>query len=532
LVRANKKVAEGFEKENGKNPITFQISQVGGNEGRGISGAENKDKDLLGSFTVELIDADLRPYSSFTYLAALQDEVNKSPLLETISFRRWGSGPGGDGISINLAASDTKNLKEASEQLKASLSPYEEISALEDTQGYDKTEYVITLTDRGKKLGFTIDSIGRQLSDRLNGIESLTFLKGNKTGKIVIELAKEDLKGDFIYNAKVRSNSGHYGSLSDIVKIKAQYGFSSVTREDGQKIITVTGQLSEEDAEQAELVKDRITNEILPAIEEGFGVVSSVTGLAEQERRFLDEALISFVLCVLGIYLTLAWVFASWSRPMVIMLIIPFGLIGALWGHFVYGIALSMFSIIGLIGMTGIIINDSIVLISTFNEHKKKMDNIGAIIKATCDRLRPILLTTLTTVFGLAPLLFEQSRDAQFLKPTVITLVFGLGFGMLILLIIVPVFIAVQHDIYKYYKSFTRLVVSGRLNRQNGWKNLIYFSVFISGALVLIFTQILFPFEYFFIFFTAFVCIGLFYIWYVFMKQFQGGVFSFRKPTL
>ena len=136
LERANKKVSEEFEKENGRNPITFQISQVGGNEGRGIAGVENKDKDLLGSFTIELIDADLRPYSSFTYLAALQDEVNKSPLLETISFRRWGSGPGGDGISINLAASDTKNLKEAAEQLKASLAPYEEISALEDTQGY------------------------------------------------------------------------------------------------------------------------------------------------------------------------------------------------------------------------------------------------------------------------------------------------------------------------------------------------------------------------------------------------------------
>jgi len=529
LERANRKVAEGFEKENGRNPITFQISQVGGNEGRGISGAENKDKDLLGSFTVELIDADLRPYSSFTYLAALQDEVNKSPLLETISFRRWGSGPGGDGISINLAASDTKNLKEAAEQLKASLASYQEISALEDTQGYDKTEYIITLTERGKKLGFTIDSVGRQLSDRLNGIETVTFLKGNKTGKIIMELAEQDLKGDFIYNAKVRSNSGHYGSLSDIVDINPQYGFSSVTREDGQKIITVTGQLSEEDAEQAELIKDRITNEILPAIEEGFGVISSVTGLAEQERRFLDEALIAFLLCVLGIYLTLAWVFASWSRPMVIMLIIPFGLIGALWGHYVYGIALSMFSIIGLIGMTGIIINDSIVLISTFNEYKKKIDTVGAIIKATCDRLRPILLTTLTTVFGLAPLLFEQSRDAQFLKPTVITLVFGLGFGMLILLIIVPVFIAVQHDLYKYYKSFTRFVISVRLNNKNGWKNLIYFLFFLSGVLAFIFAQILFSFEYFFIFFTAFVCVGLFYIWFAFMKRIQDKVFLFRK---
>ena len=116
-------------------------------------------------------------------------------------------------------------------------------------------------------------------------------MKGNKTGKIIIELSEENLNGDFIQNAKVRSNRGHYGSLSDIVEIKAQYGFSSVTREDGQKIITVTGQLSEEDAEQAEIVKDRIQNEILPSIEEEFGVISSLTGLAEQERRFLDDAL-------------------------------------------------------------------------------------------------------------------------------------------------------------------------------------------------------------------------------------------------
>ena len=160
------------------------------------------------------------------------------------------------------------------------------------------------------------------------------------------------------------------------------------------------------------------------------------------------------------------------------------------------------------------------------------MDNLGAITKATCDRLRPILLTTLTTVFGLAPLLFEQSRDAQFLKPTVITLVFGLGFGMVILLTIVPVFIAVQHDLYKYFKSFSRFVFSLRLNRQNGWKNLIYFSVFLLGVLALIFTQLLFSFEYFFFVFTTFVCVGLFYIWYVFMKQIQDGVFSFRRPTL
>ena len=152
-----------------------------------------------------------------------------------------------------------KTLKEAAEQLKASLSSYQEISALEDTQGYDKTEYIITLTNRGKKLGFTIDSVGRQLSDRLNGIETLTFLKGNKTGKIIIELSKKNLKGDFIQNAKVRSNRGHYGSLSDIVEIKGTVWIFICNQgrwaKDNNSHRTI---VSEEDAEQAEIVKDRI----------------------------------------------------------------------------------------------------------------------------------------------------------------------------------------------------------------------------------------------------------------------------------
>ena len=175
-------------------------------------------------------------------------------------------------------------------------------------------------------------------------------------------------------------------------------------------------------------------------------------------------------------------------------------------------------------------VNDGLILLSLLNDLPDK--RFPHLVKASISRFRPIILTTLTTVFGLAPLLFEQSRDAQFLKPTVITLVFGLGFGMLILLIIVPVFIAVQHDLYKQYKSFRRFVFSARLNAQNGWKNLIYVSVFFLGVLGLIFIQLLFSFDYFFIFFTAFVCFGLFYIWFAFMKQIQDRVFSIRKPTL
>ena len=138
------------------------------------------------------------------------------------------------------------------------------------------------------------------------------------------------------------------------------------------------------------------------------------------------------------------------------MLIIPFGLVGTIYGHNTWDVPMSMFSIIGLIGMTGIIINDSIVLVTTIDEYAEDRGLIPAIIDGTCDRLRPVILTSLTTILGLAPLLFETSRHAQFLRPTVITLTYGLGFGLLLVLLIVPSLIAVQSDIQKQVVAFRR----------------------------------------------------------------------------
>ena len=211
------------------------------------------------------------------------------------------------------------------------------------------------------------------------------------------------------------------------------------------------------------------------------------------------------------------------------MITIPFGLIGALWGHYVYEISLSMFSIIGLIGMTGIIINDAIVLISTYNMYNTKMDSLNAILVATVERLRPILLTTLTTVFGLAPLLFENSRDAQFLKPTVITLVFGLGFGMMILLILVPSLVAIQSDGFKLYKSFVRFIFGPKINGRNGWKNIVSFIGFLIGATVFIVFSIFYNSQILFTLFVVYVCLGLIALWVLWLYQVRSTQFFSKK---
>ena len=460
MIRAVNAVSLEYEKQYGQNPLKFSISQLGGNSGRGISGAKNKDPEMLGAVSVELIDADLRPYSSYALLGRIQDEIIRHPLLETLSFRNWTSGPGGDSLSIDLLGFEVENLKNASIYFQNQIINIPEITGLEDTQSYDKNELILQLTARGVALGFDIDNVGKQLYQQLNGIEAVSFPFRNRSSKIIIELPEDEIKADFLEKVNLVSPQGEYVRLSDIVSVISKFGFSSVSRENGLRKISITGEISEDNSARAIEITELIKSKILPDVKERYGIDINLSGLFKQERDFLNDALIGFLLCLIGIYLALAWVFASWTRPIVVMSIIPFGLIGTLWGHYLWGINLSMFSIIGLIGMTGIIINDSIVLVSTIDEYSKNRGLKPAIVDAICDRLRPVLLTTLTTVLGLTPLLFETSKDAQFLKPTIVTLVYGLGFGMLIVLFLVPSILLIQRDFADLVRSFKRIFLT------------------------------------------------------------------------
>ena len=456
MQRATDAVAERLAEEHGTNPLDYVIAEIGGNTGRALAGSENKEDYQLGSIAIELIGADLRPYSSFEFVAMLQEEVRQHPMAETVSFRGWRSGPGGDAIDVQLYGASADTLKDAAESLKQSLAQYPEVSALEDSLSYDKEEMILQLTPQGQALGFTIGELGSVLRARLNGIEAATYPDGPRTASIMVELPPGELTADFLDRTRMRAESGDYVALADIVTVQREAGFSSVRRENGLQLISVNGDLSEDDPARASLVMTELETVILPALEERFGVSSQLAGLSEQEDEFLTDARTGFLLCLLGIYLVLAWIFGSWTRPAVVMSIIPFGLIGAFYGHILWDVPLSMFSVVGLIGMTGIIINDSIVLVTTVDEYAAERGLFPAIVDGACDRLRAVMLTTLTTVLGLAPLLYESSQDAQFLKPTVITLVYGLGFGMVLVLMIVPALMAMQQDVARQVGALRR----------------------------------------------------------------------------
>ncbi|WP_108860712.1 efflux RND transporter permease subunit [Ruegeria sp. Alg231-54] len=456
LQRATEELGQIYEDRHGRNPIDYVLAEVGGSAGWGLAAADGKDADLLGGISIELIDADLRPYSSFEFVGELQDFVPRHPKVELLSFRGWRSGPGGDAIDVQFYGADVNTLKSASEDLQTELSKYPEVSALEDNLAYDKEEYILDLTAQGQSLGFRIETLGRVLRDRLNGIEAATFPDGPRSAEIRVELPEGELTADFLERTLMRTPDGVYVPLADIVSVERKSGFSTVRRENGLRVISVNGDISEDDPTRAAEIARAMGEEILPKIASERQVEWRMAGLSEQEDEFLSEARTGLILCLTGIYLVLAWVFASWTRPLVVMAIIPFGLVGAIWGHYLWEVPLSMFTVVGLLGMTGIIINDSIVLVTTIDDYQKERGLVPSIVEGTADRLRPVMLTTLTTVLGLTPLLYEGSQQAQFLKPTVITLVYGLGFGMLLVLLLVPALLAILNDLSRPMTAMRR----------------------------------------------------------------------------
>ncbi|MEM7269457.1 MAG: efflux RND transporter permease subunit, partial [Pseudomonadota bacterium] len=377
----------------------------------------------------------------------------RHPKLETLAMFGGRSGPGGDAISIEYTGTDPAVLKAAAEATKLALSDYPVISGLEDTMAYDKGELRLTLTPKGEALGLSTEQIGRSLRNRLSGVEAAEFLFNTRTATVEVSLPEEELTADYLQRAQIPLPHGGYATLAELVEVETSIGFAAIIREDGLPVITISGDVAEDDAAAADEATTALTEVIVPDILSRFDVQAEITGLAEQEREFLSDAQLGLYAVIIGIYLVLAWIFASWTRPFVIILAIPFGLVGTVWGHHWFGVPLSMFTVVGLIGMAGIIVNDSIVLVTTVDEYARRRALIPALIDGVTDRLRPVLLTTLTTVAGLTPLLYETSRQAQFLKPTVITLAFGLTFGLVMVLAVTPAFVAVQHDAARALRS-------------------------------------------------------------------------------
>lgn len=473
LERSLQAVNDRYTKQYGTPPVKLALAKVGGTTGRGLKIADAKEPSQLAGYEIELIEPGERPYSAAQFIADWEAEIRPAPLLETLALHDDRPAPGGDDIAIRLTGASDTVLKSAAEALKASLKRYRNVSGIEDDLAYGKPEYLAALTAKGEALGFTTQSVARGLHERLNGIEAVRLARGNGEIAVKVRPPASEMGPAFLHQASLPIPGGGFASLSEIATITKVQDFASIRRENGVRTVTVTGDLAE-DAAAAKEVMSALRDEILPDISTRFGVDWSLGGLAEHERDFFAAAAIACALALMAIYTVLAWALGSWTRPLTVMLVIPLGLIGAVWGHWVHGAPISMFSIVGLVAMVALLVNGALAMITAIDERSPRQDMIGAIVDGTGDRLRAIFLMTASTVGALAPLLVGAGRGALFLKPAAITLTYGLGVGMLLALIVIPAILAIQHDMAMSLKSLRRFAAVRRRARSVGCADIAY----------------------------------------------------------
>ncbi|MGY8998720.1 MAG: efflux RND transporter permease subunit, partial [Rhodospirillales bacterium] len=259
---------------------------------------------------------------------------------------------------------------------------------------------------------------------------------------------REEITSTILDTLHLRTPYGQEVPLEQLVSSREAVGFSKIKRENGNRQIAITAEIDSSVTSVSKVI-NAVKRDGIYKIANRAGLKVEFKGKAEEQEETFADMKLGLLIGLAGMYVVLAWAFANYIRPIVVMAVIPMGFIGTAFGHWLLGYNLTILSLVGLIGLSGIIINGSIILVTTIDEKVKEIGLIDAIIEASCIRLRPILLTSATTIGGLMPLLFERSIQAQFLIPMAITIVFGLGVATLLILFVVPSFIAALDDLSK-----------------------------------------------------------------------------------
>ncbi len=433
LDRAEQKLTNGQEK---LVEISFAtLGQAGRTSG-----------DNVAQLEVQLTASEARKIPTKTVQRAWRRNMPKIPGVERIAILGQRVGPPGRDLDIRLQNAPPEILKQAAVELKSILTRFPGVSAIADDLPYGKQELIMELTPRGAALGFTGETIGTQVRNAFEGAIATRFARGDEEITVRVIRVQEVSGVHSLNQLYLRSPQGQRVPLTEIVKLREKAGFSVIQRKDGVRTVAVTADVDSKETNTA-LVTAKLAQDALPKLAEKYGITFALKGRAEERSKSFADLKLGALLALALIYIILAWVFESYAKPLAVMAIIPFGLVGAILGHMVMGFNLTIISLLGLLGLSGILVNDSIILVS---QVKRRLEEGGtleqAAIGASQDRLRAVVLTSLTTIGGLLPLLFETSRQAQFLLPMAVTLVFGLAAATVLVLILVPALIGVGGD--------------------------------------------------------------------------------------
>jgi multidrug efflux pump subunit AcrB len=398
---------------------------------------------------VRLVSMDKRPVGA-EQIASLWREANANLVgLKSIAFSADSGGPGGIAIDITLSHKDPAILQEAATKLAQEIAVYQGIKDVNDGFDGGKRQIDITLKPAATRVGLSEADVARQIRDAFFGAEVLRVQRGRDEVKVFVRLPKSDREHlESFENLLLRTPQNGEIPLMEAVHLQWGQAFNEIQRDQGRRIIHVTADIDPKKG-NANLVLAQIKQDVLPAFLEDFpGLSYGFDGQQKDQAETMSSLKTGFLMALFAIFALLAIPFRSYLQPMIIMISIPFGLIGAFAGHLLLGYQLSFISMLGIVALSGVVVNDALVLIDAVNQFRRNgLSPMDAVFQAGTRRFRPILLTSLTTFAGLMPITLEPSVQARFLVPMAISLGCGVAFATIINLLLVPAVYLITEDI-------------------------------------------------------------------------------------
>ncbi len=402
----------------------------------------------LATITADLITAEERQGRLDDIINHWRNNVGEIPDLIALNYKEPVIGPGGIPLEIRLKGPSLEQLKQASLELQEWLGRYRGVFDLSDDLRPGKPELRMRLREGTLALGLDATTIANQLRAAFFGVTASEILVGGEAYEIDVRLAQHDQStlAD-LETFRIVTEQGDQIPLSTLVHIESDRGFSRIKRVDGVRTVTITGDLDSRIANAQELV-NHTRQLFLPELQQRYpGVQIGIEGQSRESDKTGSSMARSFAIGLVCIFILLSFQFRSYLEPLVVMFVIPLSLIGVIWGHLLMGVALSMPGIIGFTSLAGIVVNDSILLVEFLKRQVRKgHSTIEAAKIASRARFRAVLLTSITTIAGLFPLLLEKSTQAQILIPLAVSIIFGLLATTLLVLLVVPALFSILDD--------------------------------------------------------------------------------------
>lgn len=410
--------------------------------------------DTTGRLVVELAPSENRKLSGQRIVRRWEDRVGDIRDVVELEFKATLNQPGSM-LDIELSSSSLSDLKLAADGLKERMAGIGGLYQITDSFQRGKQELLIELKPLARNLGLSLDDVALQVRQAYHGADVQNIQRGEQDIKVVVRYPAEERSSLwYLENMSIRMRDGSTVPLLTIADIDYGEGAAQINRHDRRRVIRVRAKL-DDNVTSTPKVMAALEKEYLASIPENFpGMNWDVTGVQKEKDEFKDYLFKAYWIAILGMYVMMATLFRSYAQPLMVMFAIPFGVIGALVGHLVVGMDVTLWSLVGMIAVSGIVVNDNLVLVDFMNRNKELgIDLMESIRKAGAARFRPILLTSLTTFGGLVPLMLETSLQAQFLIPMAISIAFGVLFATMVSLILVPATYHILHDVNVAFKE-------------------------------------------------------------------------------